>query len=184
MSSFSEFFSQTSTAYKLASTVISIGFVYNFFCCFLRYSIIRQTEPCDLHLLMSDTEFYFVLGVTNANHDSKIISFFDGMIQLLQLILFTYSTVSLARFIRESSRNKVMRSRESRETERTEGLILFTLVPFFVHVLTMSVRILTMLQTINASSHCIVCIFMSSQYRSAAKIEFRSSRVGSYNDTG
>ncbi|ULT92277.1 hypothetical protein L3Y34_009794 [Caenorhabditis briggsae] len=200
MSSFSEYFSKTSTAHKMATTVLSIGFFYNLLSFFLRYSTIRLNEPCDLISRISDpnNEEYFLSGSREANHISIMITFFDGVFQLFQMIIFTYSTVFLARFIRETSRNKVMRSRESRETERTEGLILFTLVPFFIfifpmmisnftipilsnfavipHALRMSVRILTMLQTINASSHCIVCIFMSSQYRSAAKIEFGSAQ--------
>ncbi|KAF1754436.1 hypothetical protein GCK72_020997 [Caenorhabditis remanei] len=44
----------------------------------------------------------------------------------------------------------------------------------------MSAKILTILQTINASSHSIVCILMSSQYRDAAKVKCGPKRTRYY----
>ncbi|EFP08797.1 hypothetical protein CRE_19751 [Caenorhabditis remanei] len=48
----------------------------------------------------------------------------------------------------------------------------------------MSAKILTMLQTINASSHSIVCILMSSQYRDAAKLKCGLKRMRSPSVSG
>ncbi|KAF1754439.1 hypothetical protein GCK72_021001 [Caenorhabditis remanei] len=203
MSSFSETFSKKSTAHRIAITVTLIAFFYNLLCCLLKYSI---TPPTIVPTCPGEGPYYIIGGTKTNSHARIIFTFFDGITELFQLIFFTYSTVFLSRFIREASRKKVMKNVEERKTEKTEALILFTLLPFFAFmfptimanfsypilvnfnrvptVVTMSAKILTMLQTINASSHSIVCILMSSQYRDAAKVKCGPKRMRSTSVSG
>ncbi|KAF1754437.1 hypothetical protein GCK72_020999 [Caenorhabditis remanei] len=80
----------------------------------------------------------------------------------------------------DSVRTKVFKLLRDVLASRTSPLKAKTLTT----VITMSAEILTMLQTINARSHSIVCILMSSQYRDAAKVKCGPKRMRSASVSG
>ncbi|EFP08743.1 hypothetical protein CRE_19743 [Caenorhabditis remanei] len=199
MSSWSETLSKPSFANTLAASVFVFALAYSSLSCYTKYTITPKIPG----VWCLWTQYSVDTGLYKFNDDGPdsvkytiIFTIFDGLMQILQLILLIVSTISLVRFIRETSKIKMLKNKNDRQKERTEGLILFTLVSFFIAtfptilvnmtfaivasldmtpmILMASERISLMMQTLNSSTHGIICLLMSSQYRDVVKNTFNS----------